>query len=57
VLLGVAFAAWTLLAYALAAFLGAVFRRTVLALVISLVVTLSAALIGATVWLVRRRGA
>ena len=35
--LGVAFAAWTLLAYALASFLGAVFRRTVLAMVITLV--------------------
>ncbi|MGH3209647.1 MAG: ABC transporter permease subunit [Trebonia sp.] len=36
-LLAVAFAAWTLLAYALAAFLGAVFRRTVLAMVLTLV--------------------
>jgi ABC-2 family transporter protein len=36
-LLGVAFAAWTLLAYSLAAFLGAVFRRAVPAMAVTLV--------------------
>jgi hypothetical protein len=50
-LLGVAFAAWTLLAYALAAFLGAIFRRTVLAMVITLV--LYAVLAIATVTTIR----
>jgi hypothetical protein len=47
-LLGVAFAAWTLLAYALAAFLGAVFRRTVLAMVITLVLYIVLAIATAT---------
>jgi ABC-type transport system involved in multi-copper enzyme maturation permease subunit len=47
-LLGVAFAAWTLLAYALAAFLGAVFRRTVLAMVITLVLYVVLAMATAT---------
>ena len=37
-LIGVAFATWTLLAYALAAFLGALLRRTVPAMVITLVI-------------------
>ena len=35
-LLGVAFAAWTLLAYSLAAFLGALFRRTLAAIAVTL---------------------
>ena len=47
-LLGVAFAAWTLLAYALAAFLGAVFRRTVLAMVITLLLYVVLAMATAT---------
>jgi len=37
-LLGVAFAAWTLLAYSVAAFLGALFRRTIPAMAVTLVV-------------------
>lgn len=47
-LLGVAFAAWTLLAYSLAAFLGAVFRRTVLAIVLTLVLYIGLAMTTAT---------
>jgi hypothetical protein len=47
-LLGVAFAAWTLLAYALAAFLGALFRRTVLAMAVTLVLYTALALATAT---------
>jgi hypothetical protein len=47
-LLGAAFAAWTLLAYALAAFLGAVFRRTVLAMVVTLVLYVVLAMATAT---------
>jgi hypothetical protein len=47
-LLGVVFAAWTLLAYALAAFLGALLRRTVPAMVITLVVYIAAAMATAT---------
>jgi len=37
--MGVAFAAWTLFSFALAAFLGALFRRTVVAMAVSLAVT------------------
>jgi ABC-type transport system involved in multi-copper enzyme maturation permease subunit len=47
-LLGVAFAAWTLLAYSLAAFLGAVLRRGVLAMVITLILYLVLAIATAT---------
>jgi hypothetical protein len=47
-LLGVVFAAWTLLAYALAAFLGALLRRTVPAMVITLVVYIVLAMQTAT---------
>ena len=47
-LLGVAFAAWTLLAYALAAFLGTLLRRTVPAMVITLVVYIVLAMQTAT---------
>ncbi len=47
-LLGVAFAAWTLLAYSLAAFLGAVFRRSVLAMVVTLVLYIVLAIATAT---------
>ncbi len=47
-LLGVAFAAWTLLAYSLAVFLGAVFRRSVLAMVITLVLYIVLAIASAT---------
>jgi hypothetical protein len=47
-LLGVAFAAWTLLAYSLAAFLGALFRRTVPAMAVTLVVYIALALETAT---------
>jgi hypothetical protein len=47
-LLGVVFAAWTLLAYALAAFLGALLRRTVPAMVITLVVYIALAMATAT---------
>jgi hypothetical protein len=47
-LLGVAFAAWTLLAYSLAAFLGAVFRRSVLAMVLTLVLYIVLAIATAT---------
>jgi hypothetical protein len=47
-LLGVAFAAWTLLAYSLAAFLGAVFRRSVLAIVLTLVLYIVLAIATAT---------
>jgi ABC-2 family transporter protein len=47
-LLGVAFAAWTLLAYSLAAFLGAVFRRTVLAMAVTLVLYVALAMATAT---------
>jgi hypothetical protein len=43
-LLGVAFAAWTLLAYSLAAFLGTLLRRTVLAMAITLVLYVAAAM-------------
>ena len=47
-LLGVAFAAWTLLAYALSAFLGALLRRTVPAMVITLVIYIVLAMQTAT---------
>jgi hypothetical protein len=47
-LLGVAFAAWALLAYALAAFLGALLRRTVLAMVLTLVLYVVLAIATAT---------
>lgn len=47
-LLGVVFAGWTLLAYALAAFLGAVFRRTVPAMAITLVLYVVLAMATAT---------
>jgi hypothetical protein len=47
-LLGVAFAAWTLLAYSVAAFLGALFRRTVPAMAVTLVVYIAAAFETAT---------
>jgi hypothetical protein len=47
-LLGAAFAAWTLLAYALSAFLGALLRRTVPAMVITLVVYIVLAMQTAT---------
>ena len=47
-LLGVAFAAWTLLAYSMAAFLGALFRRTIPAMAITLVVYIVLALATAT---------
>ncbi len=47
-LLGVAFAAWTLLAYSLAAFLGAVFRRTVPAMAVTLVLYVALAMATAT---------
>jgi hypothetical protein len=47
-LLGVAFAAWTLLAYALAAFFGAVFRRTVPAMAVTLVLYVVLAMATAT---------
>ena len=47
-LLGVAFAAWTLLAYSVAAFLGALFRRTVPAMAVTLVVYIALALGTAT---------
>jgi len=47
-LLGVAFAAWSLLAYTLAAFLGALLRRTVLAMVITLVLYVVLAIATAT---------
>jgi hypothetical protein len=43
-LLGVAFAAWTLLAYSVAAFLGALFRRTLAAVAATLVVYIAAAM-------------
>jgi hypothetical protein len=47
-LLGVVFAAWTLLAYALSAFLGALLRRTVPAMVVTLVIYIAAAMQTAT---------
>ena len=47
-LLGVAFAAWTLLAYSVAAFLGTLFRRTVPAMAVTLVVYIALALATAT---------
>jgi hypothetical protein len=47
-LLGVAFAAWTLLAYSLAAFLGTLFRRTVPAMAVTLVVYIALAMETAT---------
>ena len=47
-LLGVAFAAWTLLAYSLAAFLGTLFRRTVPAMAVTLVVYIVLAMATAT---------
>ena len=47
-LLGVAFAAWTLLAYSVAAFLGALFRRTVPAMAVTLVAYIALALATAT---------
>jgi hypothetical protein len=47
-LLGVAFAAWTLLAFALAAFTGAVFRRTLPAMAVTLIVYIAAAIATAT---------
>ena len=43
-LLGVAFAAWTLLAYSAAAFLGTLFRRTVPAMAVTLVVYIALAM-------------
>ena len=48
-LLGVAFAAWTLFAYALAAFLGTVFRRTLPAMAVTLVGYIALAIATATV--------
>jgi ABC-2 family transporter protein len=48
-LLGAAFAAWTLFAYALAALLGAVFRRTLPAMAVTLVVYIALAISTATV--------
>jgi hypothetical protein len=47
-LLGVAFAAWTLFSFALAAFLGAVFKRIVPAMAVTLVVYTALALATAT---------
>jgi hypothetical protein len=47
-LLGVVFAAWTLLAYSVAAFLGTLFRRTVPAMAITLVVYIALAMVTAT---------
>jgi hypothetical protein len=47
-LVGVAFAAWTLLAYSLAAFLGAVVRRTVPAMAVTLVLYIVLAMATAT---------
>jgi hypothetical protein len=47
-LLGVAFAAWTLLAYSVAAFLGTLFRRTVPAMAVTLVVYIAVAMATAT---------
>jgi hypothetical protein len=47
-LLGVAFAAWTLLAYSLSAFLGTVFRRTLPAIAVTLVVYIALAIGTAT---------
>jgi len=47
-LLGVAFAAWTLLAYSVAAFLGALFRRTLPAMAVTLVVYIALAMATAT---------
>jgi hypothetical protein len=47
-LLGVAFAAWTLFAYAAAAFLGTVLRRTVPAMAVTIVVYIALALAAAT---------
>jgi hypothetical protein len=47
-LLGVAFAAWTLLAYSVAAFLGTLFRRTVPAIVVTLVIYIGLAMVTAT---------
>jgi hypothetical protein len=47
-LLGVAFAAWTLFAFALAAFTGAVFRRTLPAMAATLVVYIALAIATAT---------
>jgi secreted protein with Ig-like and vWFA domain len=47
-LLGVTFAAWTLLAYALSAFLGALLRRTIPAMVLTLVIYIVLAMQTAT---------
>jgi hypothetical protein len=47
-LLGVAFAAWTLLAFALAAFTGAVFRRTLPAMAVTLIIYIALAIATAT---------
>jgi hypothetical protein len=47
-LLGVAFAAWTLFAYAVAAFTGTLLRRTVPAMAVTLVVYIALALVTAT---------
>jgi len=47
-LLGVAFAAWTLFAYALAAFTGTLFRRTVPAMAVTLIVYIVLAIATAT---------
>jgi hypothetical protein len=47
-LLGVAFAAWTLFAFAFAAFTGALLRRTVPAMAVTLVVYIALALVTAT---------
>jgi len=46
-LLGVAFAAWTLLSYALAAFLGGLLRRTIPAMVVTLIVYIALAMVTA----------
>ncbi len=46
-LLGVAFAAWTLLAYSLAAFLGTLFRRTLPAMAVTLVAYIALAMVTA----------
>jgi hypothetical protein len=47
-LLGVAFAAWTLFAYALAAFTGTLFRRTIPAMAVTLIVYIVLAIAAAT---------
>jgi hypothetical protein len=47
-LLGVAFAAWTLLAYSVAAFLGTLFRRTLPAMAVTLLIYIALAMATAT---------